>query len=102
MIVSNRAKSFVENSIFNKDIVIRNVIHYFLSQRLQTETLLECLNNAANKENLVDEFEYLNILPPITGNLDDFSYAIISFIYSLFNKEQITSFTVGDAIKHLN
>ncbi len=102
MIVSNRAKSFVENSIINNDIIMRNVIHYFLSQRLKTETLLECLNNATNKENLVNEFEYLYVLPPITENLDDFSYAIISFIYSLFNKEQISNFTVGDAIKHLN
>ena len=100
--VSDRAKLFVEKSIINKDVVMRNVIHYFLSQRLQTETLLECLNNAKNKENLVNEFEYLYVLPPITENLDDFSYAIISFIYSLFNKEQISSFTVGDAIKHLN
>jgi hypothetical protein len=55
-----------------------------------------------NKENLVDDFEYLNILPPITVNLDDFSFAIISFIYSLFTKEQIASFTVDEAIKHLN
>ena len=102
MIISNRAKSFVENSIINNDIIMRNVIHYFLSQRLQTETLLECLNSATNKDSLVYEFEHLNILPPITENLDDFSYAIISFIYSLFNKEQISSFTVGDAMKHLN
>ena len=102
MMISNRAKSFVENSIINNDIIMRNVIHYFLSQRLQTETLLECLINAMNKENLVNEFEHLNILPPITENLDDFSFAIISFIYSLFNKEQISSLTVSEAIKHLN
>ena len=100
--VSDRAKLFIENNISNKDIVIRNVIHYFLSQRVQTETLLECLNNATKKENLVNEFEHLNILPPITENLDDFSFAIISFIYSLFTKEQISIFTVADAIKHLN
>lgn len=100
--VSDRAKLFIENNISNKDIVIRNVIHYFLSQREQTETLLECLNNATKKENLVNEFEHLNILPPITENLDDFSFAIISFIYSLFTKEQISIFTVADAIKHLN
>jgi hypothetical protein len=100
--VSDRAKSFVENSIINNDIIMRNVIHYFLSQRVQTETLLKCLNYAMNKENLVDDFEYLNILPPITVNLDDFSFAIISFIYSLFTKEQIASFTVYEAIKHLN
>jgi hypothetical protein len=100
--VSDRAKLFVENSIINNDIIMRNVIHYFLSQRVQTETLLKCLNYAMNKENLVDDFEYLNILPPITVNLDDFSFAIISFIYSLFTKEQIASFTVDEAIKHLN
>ena len=65
------------------------------------ETLKNCIRNTENKDNcVVEACEYFNILPPIQ-EINDFSYALLSFINELFTNEQVNLFTNRQALDYL-
>jgi hypothetical protein len=98
--VSNRAKSFVERKINDKNNeTIKNIVHYLLSERDPSENILDFLKSTVDKDIKTQKaFEYFNILAPITENLDDFIWAITAFTKALFDEEQIESLTLNEAI----
>jgi hypothetical protein len=100
--VSDRAKLFVEQKITSKDDLMYNMIHYLLSERDPSENLIDFLKSTVDKDIKTQKaFEYFNILPPITEDLDDFIWAIIAFTKALFNEEQIEIFTLKEGLSLL-
>lgn len=101
MTSSKRAELFVTKKIKNKDDLMSKMVAYYLSQRGLEETLKNCIRNTENKDNcVVEACEYFNILPPIQ-EINDFSYALLSFINELFTNEQVNLFTNRQALDYL-
>ncbi len=90
--MTNRAKYFVVDTISQKDILMTNVLTYYLSIRLDDEMLYDTITNTINHDSqLKSTKKYLEILPPISQSNADMSYALVSFINALFTKKQIDS-----------
>jgi thermostable 8-oxoguanine DNA glycosylase len=98
---SKRAELFVTKTIKENHILMSKMVVYYLSQRGLEETLKNCIRYTENKDKyVVEACEYFNILPPIQ-EINDFSYALLSFMNELFNNEQVNLFTNRQAIDYL-
>ena len=100
--MTNRAKYFVEEKITQNDIVMINVLSYYLSIRVADEMLKDTIANTLEHDlQLKNTKEYFEILPPISQSNEDMSYALVSFINSLFTKEQIDNMNNRSALLYL-
>jgi hypothetical protein len=100
--MTNRAKDFVERSIDQNDILMKNMLTYYLSTRLADEMLYDTITNTINHDlQLMNSRLYFEILPPISQSNEDMAYALVSFINALFSKEQIEIMNNNSAIKFL-
>ena len=100
--MTNRAKHYVEEKIAQNDIVIINVLSYYLSIRVGDEMLKDTIANTLKHDlQLKNTKEYFEILPPISQSNEDMSYALVSFINSLFTKEQIDNMNNHSALLFL-
>ena len=100
--MTNRAKHYVEEKIAQNDIVMINVLSYYLSIRVGDEMLKDTIANTLKHDlQLKNTKEYFEILPPISQSNEDMSYALIAFNNALFTKEQIDSMNNHSALQFL-
>lgn len=100
--MSNRAKHFVANSIAKNDILMKNMLTYYLTIRSEEETLCDTIANTQKLDtHLKIAKKYFEILPPISQSNEDMAYALVAFINVLFTKEQINSMNNHSAIVFL-
>jgi hypothetical protein len=101
--MTNRAKDFVAHSIAKNDILMINMLTYYLATRPLEEMLFDTIANTLKHDrHLKSAIQYFEILPPISQSNEDMAYALVSFINALFNKEQINSMNNHSAIVFLN
>ena len=102
--MTERARLFVDKIIEDNDIrFMKNILNSYLSTRDLSESLQICINNTTEKDPLVIlSCQYLDIIPPITQNVFDFSEALKSFIFQIFSIEQILIFSNKEALEYLS
>lgn len=101
--MTNRAKDFVAYSIAQNDVLMINMLTYYLAKRPSNEILFDSIANTLKfDQHLKSAKQYFEILPPISQSNADMAYALVSFIEALFTKEQIESITNHSAITLLN
>lgn len=100
--MTNRAKHFVANSIVKNDVLMKNMIAYYLTIRSEEEMLCDTIDNTLKLDtHLKSAKKYFEILPPISQSDEDMAYALVSFINILFTKEQINSINNNSAVVFL-
>ena len=100
--MSNRAKHFVANSIVKNDILMINMLTYYLTIRSEEEPLCDTIANTQKLDtHLKIAKKYFEILPPISQSNEDMAYALVAFINVLFTKEQINSMNNNSAVVFL-
>ena len=100
--MTNRAKHFVANSIVKNDILMKNLLTYYLTIRSEEEMLFDTIDNTLKLDTqLKNARQYFEILPPISQSNEDMAYALVSFINALFTTEQINFMTNQSAIVFL-
>ena len=100
--MTNRAKDFVAHSIAKNDILMKNMLTYYLTTRSEEEMLCDTITNTLNLDTqLKNARQYFEILPPISQSNKDMAYALVSFINALFTTEQINFMNYHSAILFL-
>ncbi len=100
--MTNRAKHFVANSIVKNDVLMKNMLAYYLTIRSEEEMLFDTIDNTLKLDtHLKSAKKYFEILPPISKSDEDMAYALVSFINVLFTKEQINSINNHSAVVFL-
>jgi len=100
--MTNRAKDFVAHSIAKNDILMINMLTYYLTTRSEEEMLCDTITNTLKLDtHLKSAKQYFEILPPISQSNEDMAYALVSFINVLFTKEQINSINNHSAVVFL-
>ncbi len=100
--MTNRAKHFVAHSIVKNDILMINMLTYYLTTRSEEEMLCDTITNTLKLDTQLKSAKtYFEILPPISQSNEDMAYALASFINVLFTKEQINSINNHSAVVFL-
>ena len=101
--MTNRAKQFVINTIVQNDILMINMLTYYLSTRPLDEMLFKTISNTQKFDTYLENAKlHFEILPPISQSNEDMAYTLVSFMNVLFTKEQIISTNNHNAIVLLN
>jgi len=100
--MTNRAKDFVAHTIAENDILIINIITYYLSTRPDCEMLSDTISNTIKLDSQLKSAKiFFEVLPPISQSNTDMAETIASFINALFTKEQIETLNTHSAFLFL-
>ena len=104
--MTNRAKDFVAQIIAENDILMINVLTYYFSTRPDDEMLSDTISNTIKLDSQLKSAKiFFEVLPPISQSNTDMAETIVSFINTLFTKEQIETFNNHSAflfLKNMN